>query len=258
MPMAVARGKTKAVHGWWFKFADDHTSEPPEIWGEVLRLEEVRKIQGKTIIAINLNTHEQRTYKTTAEAGKDLGISQSSVSMVARGEIHSTAGWWFKFEGSNTTTLPEFFGTDLTRQKRDKTVYAFNLETGEKQQFRNCTVTDQELELYKGAAASVCSGARVSAAGWWFSWDETANPPLKFKGILVAEARSKAIVAINIDTGQEYLFESAKVAAPILGMSRSAISQVLAGKKKFVKGFMFRFQNKALDMAGDDECKQGF
>ena len=245
MPMAVARGSNKVVHDWWFRFADDLKSKPPEIWGERLRIEEVKKRQGKAIVAINLVTHEQRLYRTLAEAGENLGVSQSSVSMVARGEIKSTAGWWFKFEDSNSEP-PVIFGFELTRLKRDKKVFAINLETREKREFRNCTVADQELGIYRGACASVCSGARTSAAGWCFSWNETSKAPLKFKGALVVEARSKAIVAIEIDTGQEYLFESAKAAAPILGMSRSAISQVLAGKKKFVKGFMFRFQNENL------------
>lgn len=246
MPMAVARGNTKVVHNWWFRFADDLESMPPEIWGEALRIEEVRKRQGNAIVAINLVTHEQKLYRTTAEAGEDLGISQSSVSMVARGEIKSTAGWWFRFEDSYSEP-PTTFGFELTRLKRDKKVFAINLDTKEKREFRNCTVADQQLGIYRGACASVCSGTRTSAAGWWFSWDETSKAPLKFKGALLAQARSKAIVAIKIDTGQEYLFESAKAAAPILGMSRSAISQVLARKKKFVKGFMFRFQDEILE-----------
>lgn len=198
MPMAVARGNVKVAHDWWFRFEDDLISKPPELWGEALRLQAVRDKQGKKVIAINLLTREHRIYRTTAEAGEDLGISQTSVSMVARGEIKSTAGWWFRFEDS-TENIPEIFGTALTRLKRDKKVYAINLTTGKKQEFRNCTIADQELKLYKGACASVCSGSRTSASDWWFTWDENALPPSIYKGALVALARSKSIIAVNID-----------------------------------------------------------
>jgi hypothetical protein len=77
--------------------------------------------------------------------------------------------------------MPKSFGSVLRREKRDEKVYAINLSSGEKREFRNCTVADMELDLYKGAAASVASGQRTSAAGWWFSLKKSGKPPSKFK-----------------------------------------------------------------------------
>jgi len=239
MPMAVARGERTSVAGWWFRFADDLTVQPPKSWGEDLRVESVRRKQGKKIIAINYVTGEKRIFQTTAEAGKLLGVHQSAVSMVAKGQNFSAKGWWFKFDG-DTRAVPEIHGQKVGRLKRDKKVYAVQLASGKKREFRNCTVADTELGIYKGAAASVASGERTSAADWWFSYENDKAPPKLFKGALVAKARSKAVLAVHLENGREQRFDSAKVAAETLGLSRAAISMVISGKRKSIKGYMFR------------------
>ena len=98
-----------------------------------------------------------------------------------------------------------------------------------------------ELALYKGAAALVSSGQRASAAGWWFTLKKSEKPPAKFKGALVAEARSKPIYAIELTSGKETRFDSAKQAEEALGIHRSSISNIIKGKSKSSKGYSFRF-----------------
>jgi hypothetical protein len=240
MPMAVARGDRTSVDDWWFRFEDDVSGIPPESWGEVLRVDAVRRKQGKKVLAISYATGEQRTFSTLTEAGAALGVEKSAVSMVARGEDFSAKGWWFKFEG-DPRPMPSIHGQKAGRMKRDKKVYATNLNTGERREFRNCTDADTKIGIYKGAAASVASGERTSAAGWCFSYDKSLSPPTEFKGALVAKARAKAVVAIDLATGQELQFDSAKAAAEALGMSRAAISCVISGKLKRAKGYKFRF-----------------
>ena len=160
--------------------------------------------------------------------------------MVARGEDYSAKGWWFKFEG-DARSPPAIHGQKAGRLKRDRQVFAVNLSSGEQRGFRNCTVADTELGIYKGAAASVVSGARTSAADWWFSYDKKQSPPSTYKNALVAKARSKSVVGVDLATGRELHFESAKLAAETLGLSRSSISCVISGKRGSVKGYKFRF-----------------
>ena len=240
MPMAVARRERTSVAGWWFRFEDDLTAQPPKSWGESLRVDAVRRKQGKKIIAFNYATGEERTFSTTAEAGEVLGVHQSAVSMVAMGKNYSAKGWWFRFEG-DARFPPAVHGQKAVRLKRDRLVLAVNLSSGEKREFRNCTVADTELGIYKGAAASVVSGARTSAADWWFSYDKKKSPPPTYKYALVAKARSKSVVGVDLATGRELHFESAKLAGETLGLSRSAISCVISGKRRSVKGYKFRF-----------------
>jgi hypothetical protein len=240
MPMAVARGERTSVANWWFRYEADEDKQPPTIWGNKLRILEIQKKQSKNLIATSFKTKEQRHYKTLEEAAKDLGVTKGLISGVARGSSTSANGWWIQFEGDKRE-MPKTFGSVLRREKRDEKIYAINLSSGEKREFRNCTVADMELELYKGAAASVASGQRTSAAGWWFSLEKSGRPPTKFKGALVAEARSKPIYAIELATGKETRFDSAKEAEKTLGIRRSSISNVIKGKTKSTKGYSFRF-----------------
>ena len=239
MPMAVARGERSSVAGWWFRFKDDLIAKPPASWGEALRIEAVRLRQGKKVIAVNYATGVEKLFTTTAAAAKATGVEQSQVSAIATGAGLSARGFWFKFVG-DTRKLPTIHGQKASRLTRDRKVYAKNLKTGVQLTFRNCTVADTNLEIYKGAAASVARGQRVSAADWWFSYDQTASPPKDFKGALVAKARSQPLIATNIKTGQEQKFDSAKSAARALEMSRASISHVVSGKKKDAKGYKFR------------------
>jgi hypothetical protein len=68
-----------------------------------------------------------------------------------------------------------------------------------------------------------------------------AMPPKELKGALVAKARSKPVVAVDLATGGEQEYPNAKTAAAALDVSRAAISRVIKGQLKAVKGFGFRF-----------------
>jgi hypothetical protein len=181
-----------------------------------------------------------RHFPTQQIAAESLGVLQTVISAVLGGQAYSARGWWFKFDGDDRQ-IPETFGSQATREKRDKPIYAINLTTGEQRTFRNCTVADTELGIFGGAAASVARGDRSSAADWWFSFDDSAPPPTEFKGVLVAKARSKPVIARNNVTGAEQEYPSAKMAAADLGISRAAISKVIKGELKAAKGFHFRF-----------------
>jgi plasmid maintenance system antidote protein VapI len=240
MPMAVARKERSSVAGWWFRFEGDTTAHPPTQWGDELRIAAVRLLQGRKVVAINYATGEARTFATTNEAADSLGVHQSHVSMIANGDGVSAKGWWFKFEGDKREP-PAIHGQKAGRLKRDRTVYAVNLTTGERTPFSNCTVADDELGIHKGAAAAVAAGERASAGNWWFTYLNDTQPPTEYKGALVARARSKPVVAVEIATGAEQTFGSAKAAAEALGISRAAISYVISGRKAAVRGFAFRF-----------------
>lgn len=158
---------------------------------------------------------------------------------VLNGRSHSAGGWWFKYEDDDRV-MPSAYGPAAARQKRDKKVYAVNLKTGERREFRNCTVADKDLAMHHGSAARVASGKRASTSDWWFTYDSKQNPPEYYKGDLVAIARSKAIIAERLVDGSLFRFKSAKDAAAELGISRAMISKIINGKSKVAKGYTFR------------------
>ena len=236
----VARGEKTSTGGWWFRFEDDLTATAPTIWGEELRVASVRHRQGKPLVAIHLKTREERRFSTTKAAGDALGLNQSMVSMVASGRNLSAKGWWFKYEGDDRL-MPLSYGQKVGRLKRDKAIYAVNLRNGEHREFRNCTVASKELGLAQSSVSTVASGKRVSAGGWWFSYDKNAPSPAEYGANLMSKYRSKAVIATNIVTGIETEFSSAANAAVALGVSRAMISLILSGKRKPTRGYAFRF-----------------
>jgi predicted XRE-type DNA-binding protein len=236
--MAVARRERISAEGWWFRFLDDLESRPPGVWGEKLRVEAVRNLQGKSVVAINLNTNARQIYATVNSAAKALGVEQSQVSAVANRKALSAKGWWFCLLGEQEVPS-QLFASQATRAKRDRAVWAVNLKTRERLCFRNCTEASISLGLFKGAAAGVASGARASAGDWWFSYDPSGEPPALTKGALVAAARSIAVFAHHLESGTQHRYDSAKHAAEQLGMSRAAISKCLSGKSASVKGYRF-------------------
>ena len=239
-PMAIARGEATSIKDWWFRFADDTNATLPKVWGEELRVSAIRARLAKKVVALHLETGEKRLFATTKAAANDLGVEQSQVSAVAAGHNRSAGGWWFRFEGDDREP-PQIYGQKAGRLIRDKKVFARQLGTDELRVFRNCTVADAELGLHKGAAAAVALGTRTSAGGWWFTYDKNASTPTIYGAALVARARSKPVIAVEVASGKETTYDSAKTAAVALSMSRASISFIISGKLKSVKGYMFRF-----------------
>jgi hypothetical protein len=246
-PMAVIRGEQVSAGGWWFRLEDDNTSQPPTQWGEEVRLGRLRDVRARGVVAIHWRTGEELLFGSMTDAAHELGVAQSEVSAVALGHTHSAGGWWFRLTGDNRA-MPHAMGTEATRQKRDVTMYAVSLSNGEHREFRNSTVADTALQLFRGASSAVARGERASAGGWWFTHDDEASPPALTGSALVAKARSKPVIAISIEIGNETHFESAKAAAKSLGLHRSAISRVLSGKASSTQGFAFKFAQ----ILGDD------
>lgn len=236
---AVARGERTSKEGWWFRFEDEQDRHPPESWGEELRVERIRQRFGRRVIAICLTTRERRVFPTFSDAAATLDVNPSLVSASVRKKVRSAGGWCFFNEGDDER-LPLIYGSALTREKRDRKVFATCLKTGRRRSFRNCTVADRELGVYAGAAAAVAAGTRVSAAGWFFSYNENDEPPKEYRGQLVAKLKRKPVVATNVSTNEERSFGSAKEAAATLQMSRAAISKSISGAKA-TKGYRFRF-----------------
>jgi hypothetical protein len=239
MPMAVARKERTSVANWWFRFEDDFESKPPEVWGEDLRVAAVKEKKSKAVIAIKIATTEKTEFPSTAEAARQLSMSQQDVATVASGNQLSANGWWFKYRG-DAREMPTAFGTDATREKRDVPVYAFNMKTKKKMKFRNGTVASQELGLYLTAVTGVITGKRTTAKGWWFSHDENAKPATEYKGALVAKARRKPIEVEDLNTKKVTQYDSAKSAGEALGVHRSQISEAIK-KNKPVRNYIFRF-----------------
>jgi hypothetical protein len=58
--VSVARKERASASGWWFRFVDDVTTTPPELWGDELRLKRVKEARQRKLKAINYDTGEEK------------------------------------------------------------------------------------------------------------------------------------------------------------------------------------------------------
>lgn len=242
-PSEIARNRGRrriSVRGWWFRFEDDPLSLPPKEFGEAARLAQVRKLQGRPVVAVHYDTLECRSFGTIAEAAKAIGVNTAAVAIVVAGIGKSARGWWFRYADDVDAKLPSIRGIAARAEKRSKRVTAVNLTTGELRTFRGASTAAREMGISEGEVSAVASSQRSNARGWWFTYDPQAMPPKVFgRSALVREARSEPISATVLSTKKRLQFPSAKAAAEALGISRAAISKAL-NKNGIAKGVRFK------------------
>jgi len=113
--MIVARGELLSIKDWWFRFEYDMDSTPPALWGEALRLQRMRELNSKPLVAINYKTGKVRHFPTQKIAADELSVNQSEVWAVVNGNSHSAGGWWFRYEDDDRL-MPISYGTSAARR----------------------------------------------------------------------------------------------------------------------------------------------
>jgi hypothetical protein len=148
--------------------------------------------------------------------------------------------WHFHPEGESSD-VPMLYGTAAARAKRDVTVYAVNLKSGEKTKHRNATVAGKTFGISPGGVSAVILGKRKSERGYWFTYDADAEPPAAFGKASVRFHKEQPVIAVKLATGEKIAFASAKTASESLRISRSSISLILNPDhpKRAAKGYTF-------------------
>lgn len=88
----VIKGKYKQANGYWFTEDDGNGIEiDKDKLNDIM--DGVRFRQG--VFAINLTTLEVSQFRSQAEAGRNLGVYQSSINKVIKGTQKTAHGYWF-------------------------------------------------------------------------------------------------------------------------------------------------------------------
>jgi hypothetical protein len=84
---------------------------------------------------------------------------------VARKEMTSIHGWWFRFADDEEAKPPELWGNKLRQatlvEQRGRYVIGVNLATGEQQRFRTVAVAAQAIGVEYSTVYEVASGGRT-------------------------------------------------------------------------------------------------
>lgn len=111
---AVIKGELKQTGGYWFKEDDGNGIEIDKnklnniVDGTLFR---------DAVFAVNLKTQEVSRFKSQAEASRELGVFNSNISKVLKGEYNQTGGFWFVRDNGHAVDIVKIKLHEL--EKRD-------------------------------------------------------------------------------------------------------------------------------------------
>lgn len=128
---------------------------------------------------------------------------------------------------------------ELAMEKRRTPVTAVNLRTGDKTGYISQQSAARDLNISQGSIARVLSGRSKHANGYFFYY---TNDPMNIDVNSYRIVRHRALIrAVNIKTGDVFIFKGQTEAARELGMSIASISNVLSNKQYSAKGYIFEY-----------------
>lgn len=118
-------------------------------------------------------------------------------------------------------------------------IVAVELKTGREIEYISQQEACRDLGITQGAINRVLRGLSKHASGYYFYF--VNNPkPIDVSSYRYSRKFAK-IRAINVETGESYIFNGQTEAAKSLGLSIASISNILSGKTHRAKGYTFGY-----------------
>ena len=127
---------------------------------------------------------------------------------------------------------------EKANEKRRTPVVAIRLRDGCTKYFSSQQEASRTLGINQSSINSVIRGRRRSACGYFFAKQEDFDDSFIHKDHSY-QRRGMPIKATNLITGESRIYEKPRIAAFDLEMSEASVSNVLRGKTKHAKGWMF-------------------
>lgn len=137
---------------------------------------------------------------------------------------------------------------ELANQKRRVQVVAVEIKTGREFEFISQAEAARRLNINQSDISSVLLGKRQHVSGYYF-YRPGERPDIDFNNYRYSR-RNALIRAIDIDTGEIFVFRGQTEAANELNMSIASVSNVLSGKVPQAKGYIFEYVE-------EEECDYG-
>ena len=128
---------------------------------------------------------------------------------------------------------------EKANEVRRTPITAVNLRTGDEIEYVSQQEASRDLGLSQGSINRVLRGLSKHSNGYYFYY--TDNPkPIDVSSYRYSR-KGALIRAIDLETGDSYIFKGQTEAAKTLGMSISSISCILSGKIDRAKGYTFEY-----------------
>lgn len=128
---------------------------------------------------------------------------------------------------------------EKANEVRRTPIIAVNLKNGCEIEYISQQEASRDLGISQGSINRVLRGLSKHANGYYFYYSDDPKP-IDTRSYKYSR-KGALIKAINLDTGEEYVFRGQTEAAEKLGISISSISCILGGKKYQSKGFTFEY-----------------
>lgn len=128
---------------------------------------------------------------------------------------------------------------ELAMQKRRTPIIAIDLSNGKEYEFESQQEASRVLGVNQSCIYRVLSGNGGNARGFYFMYANDRRP-IDVSSIKYSR-HGAPIRAIDLETGEEFIFVGQTEAARELGMSVSSVSMVLSGKMRQAKGYVFEY-----------------
>lgn len=128
---------------------------------------------------------------------------------------------------------------ETANQKRRMPIKAVKLSSGRILDFNSQREASRMLGIRQSEISAVICGKRKHANGYYFYVDEN-ELPIDINNYKYVR-HNVPIRAIDIRTGDEFIFNGQTEVARELGMSVSSVSMVLSGKMRSARGYIFEY-----------------
>lgn len=164
---------------------------------------------GKSIFAVNLKTLKVSRFRSQNEASRLLGVDNSTITKVTKGELKQTGGYWFKEDDSNGIEIDNDKLNDIVDGMPFKgKVFAVNLNTLKVSRFESQTEASRKLGIFKQSINMVLKGKLNQTGSYWFvTADDKAVDLTKRKLHYIDKTRLTAADAESSDFASQVLNE---------------------------------------------------
>ncbi|WP_257206503.1 NUMOD1 domain-containing DNA-binding protein [Bacillus wiedmannii] len=189
-----------------------------------------------------------KTYVSTVEAAKAIGIDNSRICAVCNGRKKTAKGYVFRYEGSDFKGYSDFKPNGFRKK-----VKKMNLDGEVLEVYSSLSEAARENKTAPSNIGNCCRGKNKTAIGfkWCFVEEDFKDMMDDYQR---AVFNAKPVVQLELDGSFIAEYESAAEAARFLGLERGSISKVCVGSADSHFGYVWKFlddynngsENKAL------------
>lgn len=186
-----------------------------------------------------------RQYNSIKDAAKAVGIAQSNIGAVLRGNAMTAGGYVWAYSTTDISDI-KFPGSQYIPPSSKRSVIQYNLDGDRINQFGSVNEASRECNVSVTSIRKVLVGEHHMAGGYVWAYSTTPISDIVFPGMNYKPKNTKrAIKQISQNNHVIQIYDSIKAAADAVGINTSSIHEVLTGRNKTAGGYKWAYADAA-------------